>query len=125
MLHDGDILLSMGDGMGGSIEFGSGEQLREAVHSAKAGDTIRLEVLRQGQILSIPITLDLKPFNVDKQIEEFTARRRQLEAMRRMVEESVDILVSGMDLQPFGHLLHEAWQTKRSLSPQGSVSSCW
>jgi hypothetical protein len=75
MLQDGDILLSMADGMGGSIEFGSGEQLRQAVHSAKAGDTIRLEVLRQGQILSIPITLDLKPFNVDKQIEEFTARR--------------------------------------------------
>jgi D-glycero-alpha-D-manno-heptose-7-phosphate kinase len=37
------------------------------------------------------------------------------------VEESVDILVSAMDLRPFGKLLHEAWQTKRSLSPQVST----
>ena len=50
------------------------------------------------------------------------AQRRQLDSMRRMVEESVDILVSGMDLQPFGQLLHEAWQTKRSLSPQVSTA---
>jgi D-glycero-alpha-D-manno-heptose-7-phosphate kinase len=50
-----------------------------------------------------------------------SARRVPLESMRRMVEESVDILVSGMDLHPFGQLLHEAWQTKRSLSAQVST----
>ena len=75
MLQDGDVLLSMPDGQGGAIEFGSTEQLVDAVRSAKAGDTIRFEVLRQGQILSIPITLDHKPFNLTTQIEEFNARR--------------------------------------------------
>jgi D-glycero-alpha-D-manno-heptose-7-phosphate kinase len=54
-------------------------------------------------------------------VNNIGARRRQLESMRRMVEESIDLLVSGMDLQPFGQLLHEAWQTKRSLSPQVST----
>jgi hypothetical protein len=75
MLQDGDVLLSMPDGQGGTIEFSSGEQLRDAVRSAKAGDTIRFEVLRQGQILSIPITLDRQPFNLTATIEEFNARR--------------------------------------------------
>jgi D-glycero-alpha-D-manno-heptose-7-phosphate kinase len=49
------------------------------------------------------------------------AHRRQLQAMREMVEEGIDILVSGMELTAFGELLHEAWQTKRTLSD--SVSS--
>jgi D-glycero-alpha-D-manno-heptose-7-phosphate kinase len=54
-------------------------------------------------------------------VSNIESQRRQLETMRRMVEESVDILVSGLDLHVFGQLLHEAWQTKRSLSPQVST----
>ncbi len=54
-------------------------------------------------------------------VDNIGAHRKQLESMRRMVEESVDVLVSGLDLGPFGELLHEAWQTKRSLSPQVST----
>src|SRR5947209_17086566 len=54
-------------------------------------------------------------------VTDIGAQRRHLESMRRMVEESVDLLVSGMNLQPFGRLLHEAWQTKRSLSTQVST----
>jgi D-glycero-alpha-D-manno-heptose-7-phosphate kinase len=54
-------------------------------------------------------------------VNNIGTRRRQLESMRRMVEESVDLLVSGLDLHPFGQLLHEAWQTKRSLSPHVST----
>jgi D-glycero-alpha-D-manno-heptose-7-phosphate kinase len=46
------------------------------------------------------------------------ARRRQLEGMRRLVDEGIDLLVSGLDLNGFGDLLHEGWQMKRSLSPQ-------
>jgi len=49
------------------------------------------------------------------------AQRRKLDSMRGMVEESIDLLVSGMDLRPFGELLHDAWQIKRSLSPQVST----
>ncbi len=44
------------------------------------------------------------------------AKGRQLGALREMVEESIDILLSGMDLCEFGELMHEAWQTKRTLS---------
>lgn len=47
-------------------------------------------------------------------------RRRQLDSMRGMVEEAIDILVGGQDLDGFGHLLHEGWLTKRTLSPSVS-----
>jgi D-glycero-alpha-D-manno-heptose-7-phosphate kinase len=48
-------------------------------------------------------------------------RRRQLRIMKELVEESIDVLASGMDIRAFGDLLHEAWQAKRSLS--ASVSN--
>src|SRR5436853_954607 len=44
------------------------------------------------------------------------SRRRQLRIMKELVEESIDVLASGMDIRAFGDLLHEAWQAKRSLS---------
>jgi D-glycero-alpha-D-manno-heptose-7-phosphate kinase len=47
-------------------------------------------------------------------------RRRQLRLMKELVEESIDVLASGMDIRSFGDLLHEAWQAKRSLSAQVS-----
>ena len=40
--------------------------------------------------------------------------------MKELVEESIDMLASGMDIRAFGDLLHEAWQAKRSLSAQVS-----
>jgi D-glycero-alpha-D-manno-heptose-7-phosphate kinase len=43
-------------------------------------------------------------------------RRRQLRIMKELVDESIDILSSGMNLLAFGELMHEAWQAKRSLS---------
>jgi D-glycero-alpha-D-manno-heptose-7-phosphate kinase len=43
-------------------------------------------------------------------------RRRQLKALRGLVEEGIDLLVGGADLRSFGELLHEAWQIKRGLS---------
>src|SRR5947209_6327039 len=49
-------------------------------------------------------------------VVDLEARRRQLRIMRELVEESIDILASGMDIRAFGDLLHEAWQAKRSLS---------
>jgi predicted metalloprotease with PDZ domain len=67
----------MANGAGSTIEFASNDQLVDAVRSAKAGDTVQFEVLRQGQILTIPITLDRKPMSlqVQLQIEEFNGRR--------------------------------------------------
>jgi D-glycero-alpha-D-manno-heptose-7-phosphate kinase len=49
------------------------------------------------------------------------SRARQLRIMKELVEESIDILASGMDIRAFGDLLHEAWQAKRSLSPAVST----
>jgi D-glycero-alpha-D-manno-heptose-7-phosphate kinase len=43
-------------------------------------------------------------------------RRRQLKALRGLVEEGIDLLVGGADLRAFGELLHEAWKIKRGLS---------
>lgn len=54
-------------------------------------------------------------------VVDLEARRRQLRIMKELVEESIDILASGTDLRSFGDLLHEAWETKRSLS--SAVSS--
>jgi D-glycero-alpha-D-manno-heptose-7-phosphate kinase len=50
------------------------------------------------------------------------SRGRQLRIMKELVEESIDILASGMDIGAFGDLLHEAWQAKRSLSARVSNS---
>src|SRR5260370_24397147 len=46
--------------------------------------------------------------------------KKQLHILRELVDESIDILTSGMDIRAFGDLLHEAWQTKRTLSPKVS-----
>jgi len=48
-------------------------------------------------------------------------RRRQLRAIKDMVQEGISILSEGHDIRAFGELLHEAWQLKASLS--GSVSN--
>jgi D-glycero-alpha-D-manno-heptose-7-phosphate kinase len=49
------------------------------------------------------------------------SRRRQLRIMKELVDESIDVLASGMDIRAFGDLLHEAWQAKRSLSAEVST----
>ncbi len=53
-------------------------------------------------------------------VEGIEGRRRQLDAMGRLVDEGIDLLVSGLDIRGFGELLHEAWQIKRGLSSQVS-----
>jgi D-glycero-alpha-D-manno-heptose-7-phosphate kinase len=53
---------------------------------------------------------------------ELESRGRQLRLMKDLVDEGIAILTSGRDIQTFGHLLHEAWQAKRSLSAKVSNS---
>jgi len=55
-------------------------------------------------------------------VNDIDERRRQLRLMNDLVEESISIVNSGQDLTPFGELLHEAWQAKRSLSATVSNS---
>jgi D-glycero-alpha-D-manno-heptose-7-phosphate kinase len=49
-------------------------------------------------------------------VTSLESRRRQLRIMKELVDESIDILASGTDINAFGDLLHEAWAAKRSLS---------
>lgn len=56
-------------------------------------------------------------------ITDIDSKKRQLRIMRDLVEESVAFLNSNHDLNGFGHLLHEGWQAKRSLSTQVTNSS--
>ncbi len=51
---------------------------------------------------------------------DLEGRRRQLRIMRELVDEGLDILCSGSDIRGFGDLMHEGWQTKRSMSAQVS-----
>src|SRR5688572_13527496 len=53
-------------------------------------------------------------------VNDIGSRRRQLRIMKDLVDESLAVLNNGQDLTPFGELLHEAWQAKRSLSPSVS-----
>jgi D-glycero-alpha-D-manno-heptose-7-phosphate kinase len=52
----------------------------------------------------------------DSFVNDLEAKKRQLRIMKDLVEESMTILCNNQDLKGFGELLHEAWQTKRSLS---------
>jgi len=54
----------------------------------------------------------------DTYIQNIDDSKRQLRIMKDLVDESISILNSNQDMTAFGELLHEAWQAKRSLSPQ-------
>lgn len=53
-------------------------------------------------------------------IQDIEAKERQMRALSWMVNEAMSILGGGDDIARFGMLLHEAWQTKRSLSAKVS-----
>jgi len=58
----------------------------------------------------------------DTYVANIDRSRRQLRIMRDLVDESLAVLNSQQDLTPFGELLHEAWQAKKSLSSSVSNS---
>ena len=49
-------------------------------------------------------------------VTEMDSKKRQLQIISGLLEESLKLLNSGGNLIGFGKLLHEAWQAKRSLS---------
>src|SRR5262249_16493329 len=53
-------------------------------------------------------------------VADLHTRGRQLQLMQDLVAEAIHILTSGKDIELFGHLLHESWLLKHSLSPQVS-----
>ena len=59
-----------------------------------------------------------------KQIEVTPRRKRELECMHQMVEEAEAIISNpNRSLDEFGHLLHESWQIKRTLTQNITNSS--
>jgi D-glycero-alpha-D-manno-heptose-7-phosphate kinase len=51
------------------------------------------------------------------QLDNLLVKQPELKRIRQMVDEGLEILLnSSVPIQMFGHLLHEAWQAKRSLS---------
>jgi len=56
------------------------------------------------------------------QIENIRSREKELNQMRAMVDQSIELLKNGETcLLDFGKLLHESWQHKRSLSSKVST----
>lgn len=49
------------------------------------------------------------------QVRNMAQREAELSAMQRMVPQALEILTGHGDLRPFGELLHQSWQLKRSL----------
>lgn len=49
-------------------------------------------------------------------VADLKAKENQLRTMSEMVDEALCILNTGVDIARFGHLLHQSWQLKRSLS---------
>jgi hypothetical protein len=79
MLQNGDVLLSMTFGAT-TVEFNRPDDLSTSVRAVRAGQTITFEVLRQGAILRLPITLDPRPAAPDnigslQWLREFNNRR--------------------------------------------------
>jgi D-glycero-alpha-D-manno-heptose-7-phosphate kinase len=59
----------------------------------------------------------------DEQIQNTAAKTAELRRMREMVDESVNILNNGADIEAFGELLDESWRLKRSLSSRVSTDT--
>ncbi|MBI4664477.1 MAG: kinase [Verrucomicrobia bacterium] len=55
-------------------------------------------------------------------VGDLSSKAKQLNLMRGLLDQSLEILNSDKDLNPFGELLHTAWQAKRSLSSKVSNS---
>jgi D-glycero-alpha-D-manno-heptose-7-phosphate kinase len=56
-----------------------------------------------------------------EQIRNTADKRTELGNMRGMVDEAVEILNNGADIENFGKLMDESWKLKRSLSSQVST----
>jgi D-glycero-alpha-D-manno-heptose-7-phosphate kinase len=52
----------------------------------------------------------------DSYVNNIEKKNKQLCKLMDFVEEGISILTGGKDLSTFGHLLHETWQIKRTLS---------
>lgn len=81
--------------------------------------TLQKERLRQLQDHLILVFTGLSRFASEiasDQIKNISEKKKELSAMRQMVDEAVNILNSNRNIINFGKLLHESWQLKKKLS---------
>ncbi len=57
-----------------------------------------------------------------EKIKAIAKKEQELHQMQAMVDIGIDIVTKQNDIADFGHLLHEAWQLKRSLTDKISTS---
>lgn len=108
--------------------------------SAAYGGLNHIEFLQNGEISVKPVTITrdriteleshlmlfytgiMRTASVvaDSYTKNIDQRKRQLRIIRDMVNEGINILSGYQDINMFGELLHEAWQTKRGLSDKVS-----
>jgi hypothetical protein len=62
-LQDGDVVLSMVEQA--DLQFRVAEQFSQVVRAVGAGKTVHFQILRQGQIVRVPVTLDPRPDAAD------------------------------------------------------------
>ena len=55
-------------------------------------------------------------------VDVIESKKRQLRILQNLLAEGISVLCGHGDIREFGELLHEAWQTKRSLSDKVSNS---
>jgi hypothetical protein len=76
MFRDGDVILEIIDPARHTVH--SGRNLTDALKNMPAGKTLQFQVLRQGQVILIPVTLDQRPLEADngpEAMEEFSRLR--------------------------------------------------
>lgn len=75
LLQNGDVVLAV-SADGQHVEVNTIGEFQRAITSAKAGDLVKMEVLRQGRIIPVDIRLDPRPANLSNVVfEEMTIQR--------------------------------------------------
>lgn len=76
MLRDGDVIIGS---LGPDKLFNSADALKDVISGAEPGTLVRLRVLRHGQIIQVPLTLDAKPLEASSYDAAEVFRRERAE----------------------------------------------
>jgi len=79
LLQNGDVILSV-SADGERVEVNTSHELEDAIGALRAGERVKLEVLRQGEIVAVNIRLDPKPFNLSPVVFEELKIHRENQA---------------------------------------------
>lgn len=76
-LQDGDVVLGIVERPGEPVR--NPTEMRDKVTSFKAGETIHFQLLRQGQVVQVPVTLDPRPEAADPLIAGLNAMQNLID----------------------------------------------